>query len=77
VARWGNVLVLLDDGGEVGELPGGVLELRPGSAGARVDRKVESHGEPITAATRSSGSSSGSQCKALDTQWTGRGASWW
>jgi hypothetical protein len=24
----------------------------------------------------SSGSSSGSQCRALDTQWIGRGASW-
>jgi hypothetical protein len=32
VARWGSVPVPLDDGGEVGELPGGVLELRPGSA---------------------------------------------
>jgi hypothetical protein len=76
VARWGSVLVPLDDGGEVGELPGDVSELRPGSVGARGDRKVESHGEPITAATRSSGSSSGSQCRALDTQWIGRGASW-
>jgi hypothetical protein len=55
VARWGSVLVPLDDGGEVGELPGGVLELRPGSTGARGGRKVESHGRPVTAATRKLG----------------------
>jgi hypothetical protein len=55
VVRWGSVPVPLDDGGEVGELPGGVLELRPGSAGAREGRKVESHSGPVTAATRKLG----------------------
>jgi hypothetical protein len=55
VVRWGSVLVLLDDGGEVGELPGDVLELRPGSVGARGGRKVEPHGGLVTAAARKLG----------------------
>jgi hypothetical protein len=55
VVRWGSVPVLLDDGGEVGELPGGVLELRPGSAGTREGRKVESHSGLVTAVTRKLG----------------------
>jgi hypothetical protein len=47
--------VPLDDGGEVGELPGGVLELRPGSVGASGGRKVEPHGGLVTAAARKLG----------------------
>jgi hypothetical protein len=55
VVRWGSVLVLLDDGGEVGELPGDVLELRSGSVGASGGRKVEPHGGLVTAAARKLG----------------------
>jgi hypothetical protein len=55
VVRWGSVLVLLDDGGEVGELPGDVLELRPGSVGVKEGRKVEPHGGLVTAAARKLG----------------------
>jgi hypothetical protein len=47
--------VLLDEDGEVGELPGDVLELRPGSVGARGGWKVEPHGGLVTAAARKLG----------------------
>jgi hypothetical protein len=46
VVRWGSASVPLDNGGEVGELPEGVLELRSRSAGAGKGRKRKSHGEP-------------------------------
>jgi hypothetical protein len=45
----------LDDGGEVRELPREVLELRPGSVGAREGREMEPHGGLVTAAARKFG----------------------
>jgi hypothetical protein len=66
----------LDDDGKVEKLPGNVRKLEPRSIGAREGRERESHGEPTRRRQESSGSSSGSQCRALGTQWIGRGASW-
>jgi hypothetical protein len=67
VERWGSTSVPLEDGGAVGELSGNVVELRPGSTGVRRGRKRELHGGQTRRRRKSSGSSSGSQCKALGT----------
>jgi hypothetical protein len=66
----------LDVDGKVGKLPGNARKLEPGLLGAREGRERESHGEPTRRRQESSGSSSGSQCRALGTQWIGRGALW-
>jgi hypothetical protein len=69
-ARWSggsSTSVPLEDGGAVGELSGNVVELRPGSTGVRRGRKRELHGGQTRRRRKSSGSSSGSQCKALGT----------
>jgi hypothetical protein len=54
VARWNGgdgTPVLLDDDGKVGELPGNVVELKPGSDWVRRGRKRGLHGEAEAAAT--------------------------